>query len=436
MAQRRHALGAALTVLLTVVLVTVGFVVVPYGRAAAAPQTASDVVADVPIRVASATAPVGPPMVSSAAARHAAVRCFGDLADPARPVVLLIPGTGLTAEENWSPTYRPALRARGFATCQVQLPAYATRDLQVSAEYVATAIRDVHRASGRLISLVGLSQGALLPRVALKIWPSLALEVEDVIGLGGVYDAGSAGVNERCSTSCAPALQQMRSHAALLSALGRRPLPDGPSYSNVGTLADLTVTPQPSANEQRGSRSIQVQEVCPGRGESTNAHAYLAGDAVAFALVLDALVASGTGSADRIPTTVCDEQYYPEFDEETWTALAPVIGSRLNGKVGTEPAVRCYLDADCRDVDARGRLLSLSRKTVKGRKVVWTGQVVKAGTVRLRLAGRTVARRVSPGRVVLQMTVPRRARYLRVETMPSGYRVWGLESIHRVRGRG
>lgn len=421
---------------MTVVPVTIGVTVLPHAPASAstrtsAPEPASRASSD---PVLNAVDPAGAPMLTDAGLRHTATTCYGDLADTSRTPVLLVPGTGLSAAENWAPTYRPALLDRGFPVCEVDLPAYATRDIQISIEYVATAIGDVSRTAGRPISVLGLSQGALLPRAALKIWPGLEPDVDDVIGLAGVYDAGSAGVDERCGTSCVAALQQLRPGSDLLTELGARTLPEGPSYTNIGTTSDLTVTPQPTANEQSGSHALTVQDVCPGRTEPQDAHSRLAGDAVAFALVLDALESPGPASAARVPTSLCAEHYYPEFDEQTWTDLGPVIGSRLTAKVTAEPALRCYLDPHCTDAEARGLVLDYSVASTRGRTVWWTGKALQAGHVRLKLGGRTQTRKVRAGQVVVvAMKVPPRPHLLTVETAPLDFRAWGVEKQHHVR---
>ena len=284
----------------------------------------------------------------AAQARHDAVACVGDPATSDRVPVLLVPGTGVSPSEAWASTYLQPLTARGHAVCAVALPRFATRDVQTSMEYVATAIRDVAAEAGRPIAVLGQSQGALLPRAALRVWPDLAGLVDDVIGLGGVYDGGSQALVARCRTTCVPALHQLATGSAFLRALHARPLPGGPSYTGIGSLGDLTVTPQPSANQQAGTTAVVVQDVCPGRDIPINDHAMIAGDAVAFALVVDALDHRGTADPERVPGATCDEVYYPEFDQDTYVAAGPKVRKRIADGVATEPAVRCFLRVGCR----------------------------------------------------------------------------------------
>jgi triacylglycerol lipase len=210
----------------------------------------------------------GPAMLSPRADRLDALSCSGDLDDARHAPVLLVPGTTLTPEQNWGPTYRPVLLDRGHAVCMVRLPAYATRDVQANIEYVATAIRTMAARASRKISIIGGSQGALLPQVALRTWPDLPAHVDDVIGVAGVYDRGSEELVRRCRSTCLPVLHQMATGSAFLSAIGRRPLPGGPSYTNIGTRGDQTVTPQPArtgspAPRRSWSRTSAHGATCP-----------------------------------------------------------------------------------------------------------------------------------------------------------------------------
>jgi hypothetical protein len=62
--------------------------------------------------------------------------------------VLLVPGTTLTAEENFSWNDERAFRSAGRPYCTVTLPHHAMSDIQVSAEYVVAAIRRCTSAAG------------------------------------------------------------------------------------------------------------------------------------------------------------------------------------------------------------------------------------------------------------------------------------------------
>jgi hypothetical protein len=282
-------------------------------------------------------------------ARAGSLTCTGDLAGAARTPVLLVPGTGLTPRENWGPTYLPVLRKRGQPVCLVRLPAFGTLDVQRNTAYVAAAIRSMALRAGRQISIIGHSQGAFLPRVALRTWPELAKHVDDVIGLAGVYDHGSREVARRCVRECMPVLHQLATGSAFLGAISRWRLPAGPSYTNIGAKGDQTVTPQPLANHQPGAASVMVQDVCPGHVVPEPQHAMIAGDAVALALVLDALDHPGAAAGRRISRLTCYSGQYASFDEDAFFAAAAAVASRrIAAPVATEPAVWCRYRVGCR----------------------------------------------------------------------------------------
>jgi len=281
-------------------------------------------------------------------ARPGSVACTGDLDAAPRPPVLLVPGTGLTPRENWAPTYLPVLRHRGHAVCLVRLPAFGTLDVQRNITYVAAAIRAMGQRSERRISVIGHSQGAYLPRAALRTWPELARHVADVVGVAGVYDRGSTELVRRCVERCLPVLHQLATGSELLRSIARLPLPSGPSYTSIGARGDLTVTPQPAANRQPGTTSLFVQDVCPGHVVPEPQHAMIIGDAVALALVLDAIDHRGTAYVPRISRLTCLAQQYPEFDEDAFLGTAVTArGRRLAAPVPHEPVVWCRYRPGC-----------------------------------------------------------------------------------------
>ena len=106
----------------------------------------------------------GPPLSPSPAALSASLTCHGDLAGATATPVLLVPGTTLTPEVNFSWNYEKVFSARGRPWCAVTLPNHAMSDIQVAGEYVVNAVRTMHERAGRRISVVGFSQGGMVPR--------------------------------------------------------------------------------------------------------------------------------------------------------------------------------------------------------------------------------------------------------------------------------
>jgi triacylglycerol lipase len=383
-----------------------------------------------PVPAAAAPAPQpgnGPAMITSFHPRADSLRCSGDLDAAARAPVLLVPGTTLTPMENWAPTYLPVLLDRGHAVCLVRLPRYGTRDVQANVEYVASAIRAMAQRSRRKISTIGHSQGALLPTAALRTWPDLAAHVDDVIGIAGVYDRGSTDLRRRCQPRCLPVLHQLAPGSDYLTYLAQRPLPRQPSYSNIGTIGDQTVTPQPAANKQPGAASLIVQKVCPGHLVPEPQHAMIAGDGVALSLALDALDHPGVASAARIDRATCAQQEYPEFDAEAFLSVDPARASQLADPVAAEPQLYCRHRADCRNPRLRGHMVARPHYAFGPSRVRVRMMILQPGWVRVVVGRGALAFRASPGPVTLNLPRPVGPTRLRIQTRPRHYTAWGAE---------
>ena len=376
----------------------------------------------------------GPAMLSPAADRADALSCTGDLTGARRTPVLLVPGTGMTPIENWGPTYRPVLLNRGYPVCMVRLPALATRDVQVNVEYVATAIRTMSRRAGRRISTIGVSQGGLLPIAALRTWPDLRRYVDDVIGLASVYDRGSEAVAKGCRDRCLPALHQLATGSRYLTALGRRPLPEGPSYTNIGAKGDHTVTPQPKANQLPGATSIMVQDACPWHTVPEPQHAMLLGDAVALELTLDALEHDGVASPSRLRRSVCWQRTYAGFDLDDLLSHAN-HKAQFAKETRTEPALFCRNRPSCRDPLLRGRALGAVRYSIGRDRITIRTRARVPGRVKAVVGGRAIVKTVRPGKVTLRVPRPAATSRLVISTRPRYYTAWAAESRKSIRGR-
>ena len=109
--------------------------------------------------------------------------CYSDLASAARNPVLLVPGTTLDPEPNFDWNYMPALEDRGWPYCAVTLPERAMGDIQIAAEHVVYAVREMHARSGRPVQILGYSQGGMVPRWAIRYWPDIQPMIEELVGL-------------------------------------------------------------------------------------------------------------------------------------------------------------------------------------------------------------------------------------------------------------
>ncbi|MGH2830077.1 MAG: esterase/lipase family protein [Actinomycetota bacterium] len=225
-----------------------------------------------------------------------------------REPVLLVHGTAGTPEEAWSWNYAENLPAAGFDVCMVRLPNRALSDQQDSAEYVVYAIKWMRARSGsREIDVTGHSQGGLLPRWALRWWPSLHAMVDDFVAMAAPSH-GASGADALCPTSCAPAVQQMKSGSNYLAALNSGDETPGPiDYTSIYSMTDELVQPFTSP-PLAGGTNVMLQDVCPGRPVHHFAQVY---DAVTYALAIDAFTNPGPADVARLPADVCTRTWMP-----------------------------------------------------------------------------------------------------------------------------
>ncbi|MGH8456698.1 MAG: esterase/lipase family protein, partial [Stenotrophobium sp.] len=125
-----------------------------------------------------------PALQTSQAKLDAGLTCT-PFTHPDKPPVLLVHGTFTSGFEQYNWTYLPLLADRGYDVCEVTYPDRGLGDQQVSAEYVVNALRRIYAETGRKVAMIGHSQGASMPRWALKWWPSARNAVDDFVQLAG-----------------------------------------------------------------------------------------------------------------------------------------------------------------------------------------------------------------------------------------------------------
>ncbi|WP_210725758.1 lipase family alpha/beta hydrolase [Arthrobacter silvisoli] len=284
----------------------------------------------------------------------ASLECTANAGDATRDVVLLIPGTTLTPEANYDGNWFQALDKLDWPYCSVTLPEDAMNDIQVSAEYIVNAIREVRATSGRKVDLVGFSQGGLAPRFALRFWPDTRAMVDDYVALGAT-NHGSLTVDGMCAAGCAPALQQQRYNSAFTQATNSyEETFAGISYTDVYSRTDQFVTPNlddsgtTSLHGGAGTiTNVALQDVCP-----LNAADHLATgtyDPVAYALAVDALSHDGPANPARVPASTCTKLLMPGVNPLTfpgkyvdlWNTVLAQLAAYPH--VGTEPALKPYV---------------------------------------------------------------------------------------------
>ncbi|HWU32711.1 MAG TPA: lipase, partial [Marmoricola sp.] len=187
----------------------------------------------------------GPALSIPAAALARSLTCSSNLRTSTREATLLIPGTTLTAAQNYSWNYERAFNAQKRPWCAVRLPDSAMGEIQAAGEYVVHAIRRMHQLTHRKIQIVGYSQGGMLPRWALRFWPDTRAMVDDVIGIAP-SNHGTLDAIALCNqvVGCAPALWQQAQGSAFYGALnsGAETFA-GISYTDICTVTDEVVVP-------------------------------------------------------------------------------------------------------------------------------------------------------------------------------------------------
>ena len=298
----------------------------------------------------------GPVLSVSPAAVAKATECSTatSIVHPAVAPVLLVPGTGASAKDNFSWNYEPALDALHIPWCAVTFPAVGNNDIQINGEYVVSAIRTLHAAAGRQIDIIGHSQGGMVPRWALRFWPDTRPMVDDVIGFAGT-NHGTTRASAHCPNGCIPADAQQASDSNFIKALdsGQETFP-GISYTEVYSHFDEEVQPN---QDNTGTSSLHgggglitdvgVQDICPADVvEHLGLGTY---DPVAYALAIDALTHPGPADPSRIDPNVCLQRFMPGVNPLTFPTDAGQAAFNVETSTGDtvtqEPPLACYVFA-------------------------------------------------------------------------------------------
>lgn len=261
-----------------------------------------------------ARAAPGPAVEVPEAELRAALECPDPMDDPARDPLLLVHGTFTNPWEHWSWNWQKAKTAAGWDVCTVELPNRSLGDMQVQAEYVVFAIREIAARSGDSVDVMGHSQGALHPRWALKWWPDVGSLVDDLVMLAGP-NHGTALAAKSPPSGCFPSCWQMTTGSNYLAALNAGDeTPGAVSYTSVYTLFDELVQPQApvSTSALDGASNVLVQDVCPERPVE---HAFMMADHTVHAIVMDALDHAGPADPGRIdPLAACAGAFFDGVD--------------------------------------------------------------------------------------------------------------------------
>lgn len=300
----------------------------------------------------------GPAIETPASELDAALVCSADLDQATRPPVLLVPGIFLNPDNQYSWNWLIELRRLQIPHCTVRLPSEGTADLQVSAEYLVHAIRQMASRSRHKVQVVGASVGGMLPRWVLRFWPDTRNLVEDLISLAGAHH-GALLADGICLAGCQPAVFQAKPNSNFLRALnaGFETLPDI-AYTSAYTRTDIVLFPSLGPNASAilkggGANVVNIatQDICP----LNVAENLLAGtsDPVVYAIAMDAIQHPGQASAARIDRAVCAQIGMPAVDPlavpTRFAATTATFSAQLalQPRVAREPALRCYASGSC-----------------------------------------------------------------------------------------
>lgn len=304
------------------------------------------------------TAPRARPLETPVFNLAASLRCSSGVDNATRTPVLLVHGTALNARNTFSWNYIPQLNKINFPYCTVDLPQNGMGDVQVAAEYVVYAVREMARRSQQKVQIIGHSQGGMVPRWALRFWPDIRAQVDDLVSLSGSHH-GTLDAHALCALPCAPAIWQQRDSSAFLAALNKdfETLPEV-DYTSIYTQLDEVVVPNIGPNASSRLRAtgdnlvnVATQDVCP----LNLADHLLIGtsDAVAYALAFDAITHSGPADPKRVARSICTQLFMPGVDPVSFPFDLLNLGTSvavqlLNApKVGREPELKCYVTGGC-----------------------------------------------------------------------------------------
>jgi triacylglycerol lipase len=252
------------------------------------------------------------PSAASAAAPPppgANVPCTPTTAHP-YPVVL-VHGTFENRFDNWQ-AMSPALKAAGYCVYALNygsyngsglLGIYGVAEMQRSARELRDFVAGVRAQTGAAkVSLVGHSQGGLMPRYYIKHLGG-AGEVEDLVGLAPSNHGTANPLAPLAGSSCPACRQQVRGSAFLQELNSGDESPGDVSYTQLVTRYDQVVIPYTSGYlaPDANVTNLTLQDLCP---NDTSEHLRIPYDPPAIAVALNALARPGPADpAFRPPCT-------------------------------------------------------------------------------------------------------------------------------------
>jgi triacylglycerol esterase/lipase EstA (alpha/beta hydrolase family) len=259
-----------------------------------------------------------PPFSVGAQTLAAALQCSSpDLrAHPDHEPVLLVHGTFTKGEEQFAWNWSLMLQQHGYDYCTITYPDRGMGDQQISAEYVAYAVMRMHQLSRRKVGMVGHSQGASMPRWAIKYWRSVRADLDDFVLIAGpnhgTTAAGSPNPVTGATGGMPPAFYQFSPSSNFVRHVNSGDeTPGNIDYTTLYSYTDELVqpaSPVPTAALDYGITNphvtnINVQDACPGRVVD---HLSIGTtDEFVMAVALDAFEHPGPANPARVGTAAC-----------------------------------------------------------------------------------------------------------------------------------
>ncbi|MGH3350533.1 MAG: esterase/lipase family protein [Nocardioides sp.] len=193
-----------------------------------------------------------------------------------------------------------AIKRAGFCVYSLDYGNRATRDIRDSAAHLGEFIERVRETTDAAkVSLVGHSQGGMMPRYYIKNLGGVAY-VEDLVGLAP-SNHGTAVIADEATTEatglCQSCAQQSTGSQFLADLNAGDETPGDISYTQIVTANDEVVVPYTSGFLAEGPRTtnVRIQDAC---ALDISEHLLIPMSAAAIALTLDALTHDGPASGD------------------------------------------------------------------------------------------------------------------------------------------
>jgi triacylglycerol lipase len=292
-----------------------------------------------------ATASADPRLTVRRASLRAALHCQGRVSHARRKPALLLPGTGSNGSYLWPTGFQRQLYNERVPSCYLDLPHHNNGDMQIAAQYVVFALRKMAGRAHRPVAVYGFSQGGVQARLALTFWPSTRRLVSDVVSAAAPQHGSTTPV--ACGPGgCSAAGWQRLRGSRLLAGLNRGDeTPGRTAWTTLRTTDDVIAQPATGPHPTsalRGASNLVIQRLCPGRRID---HLGMAFDAVAYAVLRDAMRHRGPARAARIPRRSCARQFvgslpaYERRQELVGLGIVISTNNRAARRLRAEPPV-------------------------------------------------------------------------------------------------